>query len=82
MTGRENVYMNGTILGMTKAEIDAKMEDIIEFSEVREFIDTSVKRYSSGMYVKLAFSVASHLDSEIMIIDEVIAVGDMAFQKQ
>lgn len=82
MTGRENVYMNGTILGMTKAEIDAKMEDIIEFSEVREFIDTPVKRYSSGMYVKLAFSVAAHLDSEIMIMDEVLAVGDMAFQKK
>lgn len=82
MTGRENVYMNGAILGMTKSEIDAKMEDIIEFSEVREFIDTPVKRYSSGMYVKLAFSVAAHLDSEIMIMDEVLAVGDMAFQKK
>ncbi len=82
MTGRENVYMNGAILGMTKAEIDAKMEDIIEFSEVREFIDTPVKRYSSGMYVKLAFSVAAHLDSEIMIMDEVLAVGDMTFQKK
>lgn len=80
MTGRENVYMNGAILGMTKAEIDKKMEDIIEFSEVRDFIDTPVKRYSSGMYVKLAFSVAAHLDSEIMIMDEVLAVGDMAFQ--
>lgn len=82
MTGRENIYMNGAILGMTKAEIDAKMEDIIEFSEVREFIDTPVKRYSSGMYVKLAFSVAVHLDSEIMIMDEVLAVGDMAFQRK
>lgn len=82
LTGRENVYMNGAILGMTKAEIDAKLEDIIEFSEVREFIDTPVKRYSSGMYVKLAFSVAAHLDSEIMIMDEVLAVGDMAFQKK
>lgn len=82
MTGRENVYMNGAILGMSKAEIDAKMEDIIEFSEVREFIDTPVKRYSSGMYVKLAFSVAAHLDSEIIIMDEVLAVGDMAFQKK
>lgn len=82
MTGRENVYMNGAILGMTKAEIDAKMEDIIEFSEVRDFIDTPVKRYSSGMYVKLAFSVAAHLDSEIMIMDEVLAVGDMAFQRK
>lgn len=82
MTGRENIYMNGAILGMTKAEIDRKMEDIIEFSEVREFIDTPVKRYSSGMYVKLAFSVAAHLDSEIMIMDEVLAVGDMAFQQK
>lgn len=82
MTGRENVYMNGAILGMTKAEIDSKMEEIIEFSEVRDFIDTPVKRYSSGMYVKLAFSVAAHLDSEIMIMDEVLAVGDMAFQKK
>lgn len=82
MTGRENVYMNGAILGMTKQEIDAKMDQIIEFSEVREFIDTPVKRYSSGMFVKLAFSVAAHLDSEIMIMDEVLAVGDMAFQKK
>ena len=82
LTGRENVYMNGAILGMTKQEIDAKMEEIIEFSEVREFIDTPVKRYSSGMFVKLAFSVAAHLDAEIMIMDEVLAVGDMAFQKK
>lgn len=82
MTGRENVYLNGAILGMTKAEIDAKMEDIIAFSEVRDFIDTPTKRYSSGMFVKLAFSVAAHLDAEIMIMDEVLAVGDMAFQKK
>lgn len=82
MTGRENIYMNGSILGMTKSEIDRKIEDIIDFSEVREFIDTPVKRYSSGMYVKLAFSVAAHLDAEIMIMDEVLAVGDMAFQKK
>lgn len=80
MTGRENIYMNGAILGMTKAEIDAKMEDIIEFSEVKDFIDTPVKRYSSGMFIKLGFAVASHLESEIMIMDEVLAVGDMAFQ--
>lgn len=82
LTGRENIYLNGAILGMTKKEIDAKMEQIIEFSEVRQFIDTPVKRYSSGMYVKLAFSVASHLDSEIMIMDEVLAVGDVAFQNK
>jgi len=82
LTGRENIYMNGAILGMTKKEIDEKMEDIIEFSEVRQFIDTPVKRYSSGMYVKLAFSVAAHLDSDIMIMDEVLAVGDAAFQNK
>ena len=82
MTGRENIYMNGAILGMTKKEIDEILEDIIEFSEVREFIDTPVKRYSSGMYVKLAFSVAAHLNSEIVIMDEVLAVGDLAFQKK
>lgn len=82
LTGRENIYMNGAILGMTKSEIDAKMEQIIDFSEVREFIDTPVKRYSSGMFVKLAFSVAAHLDAEIIIMDEVLAVGDMAFQKK
>lgn len=82
LTGRENIYMNGAILGMTKKEIDAKIEDIIEFSEVRQFIDTPVKRYSSGMFVKLAFSVAAHLDAEIMLMDEVLAVGDMAFQNK
>lgn len=82
LTGRENIYMNGAILGMKKKEIDEKIEDIIEFSECRQFIDTPVKRYSSGMYVKLAFSVAAHLDAEIMIMDEVLAVGDMAFQKK
>ncbi|MBO4897372.1 MAG: ATP-binding cassette domain-containing protein [Clostridia bacterium] len=82
LTGRENIYLNGAILGMTKDEVDRKIEDIIEFSEVRQFIDTPVKRYSSGMYVKLAFAVAAHLDSEILIMDEVLAVGDMAFQQK
>lgn len=82
LTGRENIYMNGAILGMTKKEVDQKMESIIEFSECRQFIDTPVKRYSSGMYVKLAFAVASHLDAEIMVMDEVLAVGDMKFQKK
>lgn len=82
LSGRDNIYMNGAILGMTKAEIDKKIEDIIDFSECRQFIDTPVKRYSSGMYVKLAFSVAAHLDSEIMIMDEVLAVGDAKFQEK
>ncbi len=80
LTGRENVYMNGAILGMTKAEIDRKFDDIVQFAEMEKFIDTPVKRYSSGMYVKLAFAVAAHLDSEIMVMDEVLAVGDMKFQ--
>lgn len=82
LTGRENVYLNGAILGMTRAEIDRKFDEIVEFAEMGQFIDTPVKRYSSGMYVKLAFSVAAHLDSEIMIMDEVLAVGDAKFQKK
>lgn len=82
LTGRENIYLNGSILGMTKSEIDQKIDSIIEFSECQKFIDTPVKRYSSGMYVKLAFAVASHLESEIMIMDEVLAVGDMKFQQK
>lgn len=82
MTGRENIYMNGAILGMTRAEVDAKLDQIIAFSECGDFIDTPVKRYSSGMFVKLAFAVAAHLDSEIMVMDEVLAVGDMKFQQK
>ena len=82
MTGRENIYMNGAILGMTRAEVDSKIDQIIEFSECGDFIDTPVKRYSSGMFVKLAFAVAAHLDSEIMVMDEVLAVGDMKFQQK
>lgn len=82
LTGRENIYLNAAILGMTKKEVDEKINDIIAFSECEEFIDTPVKRYSSGMYVKLAFSVAAHLDSEIMIMDEVLAVGDVNFQNK
>lgn len=81
-TGRENIYMNGSILGMTKEEVDRKMDAIIEFSEIGKHIDTPVKRYSSGMFVKLGFAVAVNLDAEIMIMDEVLAVGDMAFQKK
>ncbi len=82
LTGRENIYLNAAILGMTKREVDEKIDDIIAFSECVDFIDTPVKRYSSGMYVKLAFSVAAHLDSEIMIMDEVLAVGDVSFQNK
>ena len=82
LTGRENVFMNGAILGMNKREIRDKFDAIVKFAEMERFIDTPVKRYSSGMYVKLAFSVAAHLDSEIMIMDEVLAVGDMKFQQK
>jgi len=82
LTGRENIYLNGAILGMTKSEVDQKIDQIIEFSECSKFIDTPVKRYSSGMYVKLAFAVAAHLDSEILVMDEVLAVGDMKFQQK
>jgi len=82
MTGRENVYLNGAILGMKRAEINEKMNEIISFSEINEHIDTPVKRYSSGMYVRLAFAVAANLDSDILIADEVLAVGDAEFQKR
>jgi len=82
LTGRENVYLNGTILGMRKREIDSKFDQIVEFSGVEKFIDTPVKRYSSGMRVRLAFSVAAHLEPEILIVDEVLAVGDAEFQKR
>lgn len=82
LTGRENIYLNGAILGMTRKEVSERIDEIIEFSECEKFIDTPVKRYSSGMFVKLAFSVAAHLNSDIMLMDEVLAVGDMAFQKK
>jgi lipopolysaccharide transport system ATP-binding protein len=82
LTGRENIYLNGAILGMRKKEIDRKLEEIIDFSGVERYIDTPVKRYSSGMYVRLAFAVAAHLESEILIVDEVLAVGDAEFQKK
>ncbi len=80
LTGRENIYLNGSILGMKKREIDSKFEEIVEFSEIERFLDTPVKRYSAGMYLRLAFAVAAHLDPEILLVDEVLAVGDHAFQ--
>jgi lipopolysaccharide transport system ATP-binding protein len=82
LTGRENVYMNGAILGMSRQEIRHKFDEIINFAEIEQFIDTPVKRYSSGMYVRLAFAVAAHLDPEILVVDEVLAVGDAQFQKK
>ena len=82
LTGRENIYLNGAILGMRKTEIDRKFDQIVEFAEVTKFLDTQVKRYSSGMYVRLAFAVAAHLEPEILIVDEVLAVGDANFQKK
>ncbi|MDZ7584260.1 MAG: Wzt carbohydrate-binding domain-containing protein, partial [Thiobacillus sp.] len=81
-TGRENVYLNGAILGMSKKEIEKKFDEIVDFAEMEEFIDTPVKRYSSGMQVKLAFAVATSIESEILIVDEVLAVGDLAFQQK
>jgi lipopolysaccharide transport system ATP-binding protein len=82
LTGRENIYLNGAILGMTQAEIRRKFDEIVAFAEVEKFLDTPVKRYSSGMYIRLAFAVAAHLDPEILVVDEVLAVGDAAFQKK
>ena len=82
LTGRENIFLNGAILGMTKAEVARKFDEIVAFSEIEQFIDTPVKRYSSGMYVRLAFAVAAHLEPEILVVDEVLAVGDAAFQKK
>ncbi|MGB7161390.1 MAG: ABC transporter ATP-binding protein [Tepidisphaeraceae bacterium] len=82
LSGRENIFLNGAILGMSKAEIKRKFDEIVEFSEVEKFLDTPVKRYSSGMYVRLAFSVAAHLEPEVLIVDEVLAVGDASFQKK
>ena len=82
LTGRENIYLNGSILGMSRREIDRKFDEIVDFSEIEKFLDTPVKRYSSGMYVRLAFAIAAHLDPEILIVDEVLAVGDSAFQKK
>jgi lipopolysaccharide transport system ATP-binding protein len=82
LSGRENIYLNGAILGMKRAEIDQKFDEIVAFSEIEKFLDTPVKRYSSGMYIRLAFAVAAHLEPEILIVDEVLAVGDFAFQKK
>jgi len=82
LTGRENIFMNGAILGMKNAEIESKFDEIVEFSEVSQFIDTPVKRYSSGMYLRLAFAVAAHLEPEILVVDEVLAVGDAEFQRK
>ncbi len=82
LTGRENVYLNGAVLGMSRAEIKRKFDEIVAFAEVEQFLDTPVKRYSSGMYVRLAFAVAAHLEPEILIVDEVLAVGDAEFQKK
>jgi ABC-type polysaccharide/polyol phosphate transport system ATPase subunit len=82
LTGRENIYLNGAILGMSRAEIKSKFDEIVDFAEIEKFLDTPVKRYSSGMYVRLAFAVAAHLEPEILIIDEVLAVGDVVFQRK
>src|SRR6185295_11967045 len=82
LTGRENIYLNGAILGMSRAEIAKKFDEIVAFAEIEQFLDTPVKRYSSGRYVRLAFAVAAHLEPEILVVDEVLAVGDAEFQKK
>ena len=82
LTGRENIYLNGAILGMRRSEIARRFDEMVAFAEVERFIDTPVKRYSSGMYLRLAFAVAAHLEPEILLVDEVLAVGDAAFQKK
>src|SRR5205085_12078339 len=82
LTGRENIFLNGAILGMTRAEIRRDFDAIVAFAEIEKFLDTPVKRYSSGMYVRLAFAVAAHLESEILLVDEVLAVGDAQFQRK
>ena len=82
LTGRENIFLNGSILGMRRAEIRARFDEIVEFAEIERFLDTPVKRYSSGMSVRLAFAVAAHLEPEILLVDEVLAVGDAAFQRK
>src|SRR6201999_1830421 len=82
LTGRENIYLNGSILGMSRKEIRRKFDEIVIFAGIRQFIDTPVKRYSSGMYVRLAFAVAAHLEPEILVVDEVLAVGDTEFQSK
>ncbi|MCB0257829.1 MAG: ABC transporter ATP-binding protein, partial [Anaerolineae bacterium] len=82
LSGRENIYLNGAILGMTRDEVRRRFDDIVEFAEIAQFLDTPVKRYSSGMYTRLAFAVAAHLDPHVLIVDEVLAVGDAAFQRK
>lgn len=82
LSGRENIYLNGAILGMKRREIEARFDEIVAFAEIEKFLDTAVKRYSSGMYLRLAFAVAAHLDPDILIVDEVLAVGDLSFQKK
>src|SRR5204862_935969 len=82
LTGRENIYLNGSILGMRKREVDQRFDAIVDFSGVRQFLDTPIKRYSSGMRLRLGFAVAAHLEPDVLIVDEVLAVGDAAFQKK